>query len=343
MLTLSLPLPVRDAAVDHLRDCLADASHLVSLIDAPSMEAAANLDFMALIGLATMSPRCKDLAGECLHRRWCSFLRAIAPELPAQVFIDALKSTRSVFSGSACIAFLFPPSTWKMGDVDVFCPQDNYDNFCDFLLHALPGTLILDQTKDDLAALSHDYHGRRVIGRRKIRTDNTTFDVLCADSLCALTAVASFFATHVMNVVTADSICIAYPLLLSQQRGLLRPFFNREVHGPLISKWQHRNFNLQEDRTLWQTSTSCNDPLLLCPRQLRYFGDPYCITFRFTNEYISHVQRTELSANNELLQHSLHMTACWVLGGLPCGNPRCDLACPACAEGFLLAKDIELL
>ncbi|KAH9848188.1 hypothetical protein C2E23DRAFT_709698, partial [Lenzites betulinus] len=130
-----------------------------------------------------------------------------------------LRLTSSVVSGSSALHVLdFARShSWQPADLDIYTPRHAVQPMLDYLrlqesyvVHTADNTVYLY----DNPAIERVIHLRR--GQKEI-------DVIQSSSPSPLLPIPHFWSSHLMNYLTADGYCMAYPQYTLAGQGLLSP------------------------------------------------------------------------------------------------------------------------
>lgn len=275
-------------------------------------------DMLALAGIACISTYGQALAAKTVQDRWMALISCIAPDIHGATFLAVMRDTNTTLSGGAAAMFLQPTSSWKPGDFDFFCARPGYETFCVYLIDILHGTVITHETQDDLRGKSNTYECQGIVDRHVIQTKHATFDVLCAEGCTPLTAVAQFYSTHLMNSVSADAVCMAYPAAFFNNSGIVRGGTRAcgVVEG--IAKWGERGFRMADnvDDLLRQRDGGECSASGHCPQDFRFFGDKHCLTFHFNRALATDGGQAGCNLN----QVNFRWTAGWIFEGQPCAH-----------------------
>ncbi|KAJ3539218.1 hypothetical protein NM688_g6399 [Phlebia brevispora] len=176
-----------------------------------------------------------------------------------------------------------------------------------------------EQLKDVQQPISEPYRNLPIIERRRIQTESGMFDVMRSKTLCALGPVASYFATHVMNVISAHAVCVAYPLGTMNRTGVYTDRETTTDEAAAIRKYSARSYTLTSG-TEHAPVAGDEEQSMFCGRTARFFGDDKCITLHFGMTS----RRTARMENVfDTPTFRLGWTSAWVLGGRACGVDCC--------------------
>ncbi|KAH9853917.1 hypothetical protein C2E23DRAFT_867870 [Lenzites betulinus] len=174
--------------------------------------------------------------------------------------------TCSVISGSAALHILDIDRTvdWTPSDLDVYTPLYSAAQVISYLC-------IVEKYEPYGDAINPPYPGvtsgfRSVV---RLRRGEQSIDIIQSLTRSALHPIPYFWSTHVMNYVTADSFCVAYPDLTLAGRALLNPIQLLELEHPSSNivdkmlKYIDRGYDFRKHPTAWEmesdAATECND------------------------------------------------------------------------------------
>lgn len=254
------------------------------------------------------------------HRR-TSFLALYTHDVPGLMAV--LRDTRSVIGGSACLAVLNRVGDWVPNDLDVFCPRDGYETCCVYLIDRLHGQVITHLDEDDLNSERPGDCPEGVCDRRVIRTKFGLFDVMCSSTLTATEPIAHAFSSHLMNFISADSICVAYPWSFNNRCGTTRARDTGHSCREITDSYVRRDYYFPprlRDQLRGRQVGGCPRNGY-CARQLRYFGDKHCLTVTFPQygKVVILCNPTAMPSMPEAEEETAWSSA-WVFGGKGCGE-----------------------
>lgn len=285
----------------------------------------------------------RSLAIQSLEHRRKVFLRRYVDDV--EHFLAVMRDTRTVIGGSACLPMLRGEEYWAPTDIDLFCPKDSYETMCIYVVDRLRGRMIEHLDEENLHREYPSDCPQGVCDRRRILTEKITFDIMCSPSLTATEPIAHSFATHTMNFVAADSVCIAYPLLFSARRSVLRPSSLWTDPSDLVTKYLGRGYEFHSC-FLYESQGATRKPCATnghCPRALRYFGDLSCFTMSLACE--EDVLTLYLPKHLPPFGNpspTLAWTTAWVFGGEACHNESCNVHTDSHVQPLVLC-DIDSL
>ncbi|PSR75527.1 hypothetical protein PHLCEN_2v9092 [Hermanssonia centrifuga] len=283
-----------------------DSSEILRL-PIPSQDAlVANWGLLDILGLLLSSNEGQTVATRALAFTWKASLATVTDDV--DLFLHYMRRTGACLSGGKCLSILDRAATWTAADWDFYCPHEGFDSFCLFLLHQLDGVTTHHTDWYGYDSNGNPYSTDGICERRRIRTDRATFDVMRSSSSSAFHPIAYFHSTLVMNYITADSFCIAYPnSTLVRKIGLIQSRQLRPQASSALQKYRGRGYHFYREarQFIAAPSTECL-PHGYCTRTRRFFGDKHCISVTFGDTSTStHVVGSRL-------------TTSWVFGGVAC-------------------------
>ncbi|KAI0351713.1 hypothetical protein OH77DRAFT_1461428 [Trametes cingulata] len=269
----------------------------------------------SLHALGQISPPFADTAAAHLDSALNSALRSYVNN-PA-----ALRSTmrllRAVISGSFALSFLLQGQQphFEPRDLDIYVPLHYGQRMASYLIDVEGFVLHRHREVPYAAKLGH----AAVLTLQKA---TRRIDIVVSMNESALYPISHFWGSHVMNYLSADGYCVAYPELTFSGRGILSPFHLTDHRYPsdytlsLMAKYSPRGFSFRVRPYAWETSTTsaqdCNiSPSAGCPRVRRFFGDRFCLTGTLSSQYAGYGYDCSLPSS---------LTVCWWRGGDPCGG-----------------------
>lgn len=163
---------------------------------------------------------------------------------------------------------------WDADDLDVYCGLGRGERMValfemeGYRAKVLPGGDGFDRPYVDETAISC------VV--RMERRDGRAVDVVVSTCHSALAPIARYYASHVVNVVTASSICVAYPDSTFQRRGFFRPWAARTWNRVrAVEKYMSRGYALVGFSKNVEASVEggTGSRHFYCPHQERSFAD----------------------------------------------------------------------
>lgn len=283
-------------------------------------------DVLSLVGLAQLSPLGLTLATAALQQTWIAELGVVTDDVDA--FLQIMRSTGACLSGGRCLSILDRTSTWQSNDWDFYCPREGFNAFCLFIIDRLHGVAI-----DYKNGPPEGYHARStVVEYRRISTPTAVIDIICSASCSALLPLTSFHSTLVMNVMSADMICIPYPWCLDARRGIVQSAPIDLKTTLAIDKYKTRGYDFCSVSQVWPNAqTDSCAPYGHCARAVRHYGDENCLTIRFA------------AGPSQMRLGGMLWSAAWIWGGHQCGNLECVLQVEHYAHTILVGSSALVL
>lgn len=249
-----------------------------------------------LVILSAFSPAMKSRIDSILIERWNEYLRRV---VVAPIALRAmLRLTRSVISGSSALHFLLDsPRSWSPGDCDIYVPNGAALRMIDHLRRT-EGYVFCNSPEDasfydpDEPNQSGDSaHYISTVNRLR-RSDGIFVDVIESSSESSLHPLAAFWSTHLMNYVSADSLCVAYPTMTWNNSGCVASVINEKAVSAAL-KYAERGFGLSSFkfnlgphvRSTYPSILDGCDNFPYCPHSYRHFGDKWCMQTVFAEDH----------------------------------------------------------
>ncbi|KAI9064829.1 hypothetical protein FKP32DRAFT_1527238, partial [Trametes sanguinea] len=161
-----------------------------------------------------------------------------------------LRLTSSVISGSTALHILDVDraATWTPMDLDIYAPCHSALQVVAYMCRVEKYELLEHPDTYSYAAGGFDTVYRLRRGTKEI-------DIIQSSTRSALHPIPFFWSTHVMNYLTADSFCIAYPELTLNGKALLNPIHLLDnLHAPPsvvanITKYNARGYDFRTRTT----------------------------------------------------------------------------------------------
>ncbi|KAH9855227.1 hypothetical protein C2E23DRAFT_866854 [Lenzites betulinus] len=171
-----------------------------------------------------------------------------------------LRITSSVLSGSTALHILDNEraAQWSPSDLNIYTPRHGLQAFVDYLC-ASEGYSV---TKIDTSKYPYDNSSIEKVVHLQ-RTDHE-IDVIQSSSSSALEPIPLFWSSHLMNYLTADGFCVAYPTYTLSGRGLLNPFklVGLQIPPPrsinAMEKYVARGYNFRARPLAWIFCSYCS-------------------------------------------------------------------------------------
>ncbi|KAL1941336.1 hypothetical protein VTO73DRAFT_7153 [Trametes versicolor] len=282
-----------------------------------------SLDVRALQQWRTTSDRADHAASAILTQR---FLTALSPFLRQPVvFRNILRLTSAIISGSTALHVLDIDRAhdWTPSDLDIYVPVHNARRLISYLC-----------VEEGYSAYDTDnskypyYPPSGMRGVTHLRRSGLEIDIIQSSTRSALHPLPYFWSTHVMNYLTADSFCIAYPDFTLRGHGLFNPVQLVDFEYPrprtlsVVKKYTDRGYCFRGRPLAWahDPGAECTSGPG-CPHTQRHFGDEFCLMGSF------HAGGAEQASPDGLY------TVRWTRGGRACGG-ECQhmLAKPVCDD-----------
>ncbi len=290
-------------------------------------------DLLCIIGLATFTPEGQRIALQFWQHIWRRELEQVTDNVDG--FLQTMRVTGTCLSGGKCLSLLDRTSHWQSHDWDFYCPHEGFDNFCLYVIDQLGGSTIEHDCVE-----TETYHDAGFCERRRMRTCAGVFDVLRSRSSSALLPIPHFHSTILVNFISADTFCIAYPWALHAREGVIQTRPLDSTTRAAVDKYIARGYRMLESTNLAcdrNVEAICR-PRGHCARNVRYFGDINCITVNFG---------LASSSSAEIHQYAMapafKWSVAWIWGGHQCSNRDCALKVDHCVHTILTTADSGLL
>ncbi|KAI0054714.1 hypothetical protein BV25DRAFT_1783348, partial [Artomyces pyxidatus] len=210
-----------------------------------------------------------------------------------QRFRDALRCANAVISGSFALNIALhccnrpAASHWRPNDMDLYCGIHHYVWFLTYLIRVEGYLPMFTGGEQEQCLVPHYGGGGIALIFRLVNSRGRQLDVICADSESALTPIPHFWGTLVVNYVSADEICVAYPRLTLNGIGYINPARIGMGTNDAIEKYAARGFTITP-------FTDNNDthplfpPNAHCPHSLRGFDDVHSLRIRLGDTLTEH-------------------------------------------------------
>ncbi|KAK7681745.1 hypothetical protein QCA50_015092 [Cerrena zonata] len=260
-----------------------------------------------------------------------TFLKTLSKVTAQPVaFRDMMRLTKAIITGSTALHYILrQPVEWQPSDLDLIVPLQSFEIALSFIVK-LPGAIVRFDSDDEA---NNAYPGLRRGYTRMVQVQTTygCIDVMQSSSRSPFNPLPSYWGTHVMNALTADSFICPYPKLTYRHIALVK---HRSQHPTITAvehKYRSRGFTLYTStRQFANLSESCHD-FSACSGRDRYFGDYETL--------IVPIWDVDYRAN-DWAEPEAEFTTAWRLGGKACGNMCCFLPSrPASSTVRLLPGD----
>ncbi|TDL18182.1 hypothetical protein BD410DRAFT_753461, partial [Rickenella mellea] len=212
------------------------------------------------------------------------------------MFIELMRDYEAVVSGCHALEFIMPspdvPWTLAAADLDLYVPLGLEQPFIDFLeifegYDCKPRTR--PASRKDLVRLSIYPNTFSSMFTLHHPDTKRSIDIIVSCDASPLSPIFQFHSTPVMNWITADAVCSAYPLYTFASRGIVNPLVladDEYLPSSLraIYKYRrHRHFDFQLDPSPWLGWHDCSRPLM-CPHSVRSTIDGACLCVTFNGD-----------------------------------------------------------
>lgn len=203
-----------------------------------------------------------------------------------RVLMDLISSTNSVFSGSQVLYFVCGFTTsncaWEPDDLDIYTCEGRGE----IILQFFEGEGYEAELKPSGRERDRPYMGDTAVACVVTlkKGQGRKVDLIFSGTGSALSPIARFYGTHVMNILTAEEVVVAYPESTFDAVCYRRWGATGGDGRPGgIEKYEGRGFKLRhfseniEHVRLWGTGR------FYCPHATRSFLDDGCVMLRFSN------------------------------------------------------------
>ena len=264
-------------------------ANIPSILDLPTDVLNHILDALPLPTLLRLRSTCRladnMISGHIEHRIQVVLANYIRDQ---EGFFRILTTTSSVVSGSAAYAVCAPQGMFTPGDVDIYTPMHEHQQVVDYLVRVEGYEVVSVVRMFDEDA---EYHGGLEKTTRLAR-DGFRVDVVESATSSSTLPIGFFWCTTVMTFITGSGICVLYPRLLEDSRGLfnpertLPPHYGVERYADLISKYNRRGVDIRNDDRSWDDEEhpqpQCTPHYSAsCPLTVRWVGDTFSLVTSF--------------------------------------------------------------
>ncbi|TFK81673.1 hypothetical protein K466DRAFT_501748 [Polyporus arcularius HHB13444] len=227
-------------------------------------------------------------------------------------FVAILAHTRAVVGGIAALYLLFPYHG-RPPFVDVFVPDDTYDEFMGYLLfeegfsftRVEPGS-VEEEQEDEVVRGDHEQGGFCI---NLVRSTSTS----------ALLPITSELHTALFNYVTPHGFCSAYTGFNRLRRALLNPvrldddYLPPKFLRPAFAAWARNGWDLNLVPIAFPDAGRCRGvQSIACASATRHFGDRHCTFGRIAPIRLRYLEpRLEDDRDDPV-------TVVWWRGGVTC-------------------------
>lgn len=193
------------------------------------------------------------------------------------VLMSLVTETRSLFSGGQVLRFVSRGrlrGIWEPNDLDIYCPIGQGGCIVDlfeaqgYRARVIPAGDGFDRPYVDDTYISCVVRLQHHDGRR--------IDVVSSVNYSALSPIARYYASHVVNVITASSISIAYPKSTLNGRAFARPWTPITCNmTDAEEKYRRRGYQMIQfaENTEAMTEPKATVGRFYCPHVVRSFAD----------------------------------------------------------------------
>ncbi|KAJ3525165.1 hypothetical protein NM688_g8447 [Phlebia brevispora] len=302
MMHITMSPELREHAVVKLVQSANIAAFMLAS-DHERVKLASRWDIITIAGLAGLGPEGSTAALQLIGHRWNTFLDEFIGDTTSS-FLRVLSDCRSVIANEAALRFLQPRQHARVKTVEIYCPKDQYETVCIFLIDRLAGRTLLE--------------------RRLIELPNgTSFDVMRGATFSAFGAIPSLWSTHLMNFISLDAICVTYPWALDNKYGVIDDTMTSPDVRDGIRMYEDEGYVFAPKFSrVDDTQCAIHGE---CPRTLRHFGDNHCLTIRFNRGRNRFSQLPHTWPDDGIIPPTIACTTAWILGGDPCMVGSCTV------------------
>lgn len=142
--------------------------------------------------------------------------RMLAPYFAdVDAFLGVMEDNDAIISGSFALNYIQGSTSWAHHDIDFYLPYTTFAAFCQYLQVKEQYSLVAHYRSadhpaaEDVETLSYPTKGILYIAR--YRKAALLIDVMCTGASTASYALPSFWTTLLMNYLTCNGFCCAYP------------------------------------------------------------------------------------------------------------------------------------
>lgn len=189
--------------------------------------------------------------------------------------MDLMEESFSVFSGGQVLRFVdkhHSRATWHPADLDIYTTRA--------FGRRIVGFFEGEGYTSTLRPLGVDYDRHYVVESAIAcvfllrKAPDKLVDIVVSAAETPLIPIPLFYATHVVNVITAHSVRVAYPESSLAGRGYIRPMMKRtDVTDAAIEKYRARGYDIREFDQCTESSSHSGSSGFYCPHTTRDFQD----------------------------------------------------------------------
>ncbi len=233
--------------------------------------------------------------------------------------LDFLDRCRAVISGSSALALIYR-ETWTPSDLDLYAPLDTA-GFLVYYLVQHEGYLVQTPSDDEQYATYGD--PGTIFRVHRLRRGSSSIDIIQSRLPSALYPIASFWATHLINYISARGFISGYYDLTFARRALINPDRLADFTTPtprisaLIQKYEGRGYDMRLDNAAWDRDTNVNATCpgggsSGCATTVRYLGDGHC--------FMGSLRAVRTVTPSAHLFRGVSTRVAWIRGGWTCGG-----------------------
>ncbi|RDX39936.1 hypothetical protein OH76DRAFT_1366977 [Lentinus brumalis] len=290
-----------------------------------SVEIVSHMDVDQLVRLKGTCSLADEYVGAVLHTRSRKLLDHGLRSYDG--FIARLVQFRAVVGGIAALCILFPYHG-RPPFVDVFVPDDTYDDFMEYLLY--------EEGDDEDDGLPHipqlslrpppRYPPGVSVMYRFSRGDHEkggfSINLVRSTTSSAVLPITSELHTALFNYVSPRGFCSAYTQFNQARLALLNPLRLDEDYvppkylRPALAAWCRNGWDLNLVPLSLPNAGPCRGVASIgCAAATRYFGDRHCAFGRIVPMHLRHMELEPADDSEDTL------TVLWWRGGVTCGWP----------------------
>lgn len=255
----------------------------VSLTADDLLRIVGKLSFAALHELCIGGGECSVLAQAEIFRRLIALLY---PEVTdAQRFLDALHTFNAVITGNFVLTLIDPLQRQTFSSIDVIVGREEYGAFKHWL--EVHESSYEEDRPDQILGLHKDGYHDAVL----MTCAGGYIRVIQSVARSPLFTIPHYYSSHLMNYISSDRICVAYPTLTYARQGIL-----------VTASAATTTYTVQRREELFPFAVGCS-PQVSCGDVVRSFTDDFASTIHFRDDVVHPVD---------------HDVVYWRIGGPPC-------------------------
>ena len=202
-----------------------------------------------LIKVASTSLECSDLVHHHIKERKAEISTKYFNH-PTTLY-EILHICDAVVSGSHALRILLPTATtsWEAKDLDIYVSAARVGQLINLLCREGCELAAVD------AQTAHEYASSSVKEVISLWRQQHRIDVIISGTDDPITPVFEFHSTVIMNFITAEAICCAYPSLTLRQKSIVNPYalYQHPLGRTSLGSWEK-----YEERGIEYTCCPCN-------------------------------------------------------------------------------------